>query len=261
MTEYAGSVIAELPEFELTGEVPDPGDSSTLLDRRLAVEAERRGLTVDACRDVAIAAGLDAFRREREVEQMARERDANREALEADVLLVTATRTEREELLREIDARDPESRNVQGRLSKYRRATIGDWRVACLHVEMGLFHPRGAVASCAVAREETVHARILIGTLLSGGAIVQSASYRDRLVRWHGSQAPSDIVGGEMEAAGLVAAADDQDWLLVKGVCDMGDGESRSNQELLRQWQQDASRNAAITILETLAATKKEESE
>jgi nucleoside phosphorylase len=101
--------------------------------------------------------------------------------------------------------------------------------------------------------------RIVMGTLLSGGAVIESASYRDQLVGWHSAlAAPSTIVGGEMEAAGLVAAADGRDWLLVKGVSDLADGTSRQDPDALGQQQQLAATRAAITILQTLIGSPRE---
>lgn len=36
-------------------------DPSSILDRRLATEGQRRGLSPEACRELAVVAGLDAF--------------------------------------------------------------------------------------------------------------------------------------------------------------------------------------------------------
>lgn len=299
-------------------------DPSSILDRRLATEGQRRGLSPEACRELAVVAGLDAF-------QEQRKRQSERERLQAHVLLVTATPTERTELLAQLVHVDPGSKKVSGQLS-YQQARVGSWRVAALHVDIGPFGARGAVAFCTTAREETGASlfvavgtafglpdavalgdvavsdsvvfyddrvvedidgqitervrrapqraslywsgrardiarseagralpRITVGAMLSGGAVIASEAYRDRLVAWHGaSVAPSVLIGGEMEAAGLVAAAHDRDWLIVKGISDLADGASRQEEAALRQRQQQASHNAAVTVLEMLATTERE---
>ena len=64
-----------------------------------------------------------------------------------------------------------------------------------------------------------------IGAMLSGAARIHCAAYRDELFRSvpHGNE---DIVGGEMEGVGLLAASlkpDDSVWCIVKGICDFAD--------------------------------------
>jgi len=65
--------------------------------------------------------------------------------------------------------------------------------------------------------------RVHVGTFLSGGARIQSASYRNHLLR----SVPSGdrpFVGGEMEGVGLPPANVDPAWILVKGISDFADG-------------------------------------
>lgn len=66
--------------------------------------------------------------------------------------------------------------------------------------------------------------RVHVGAILSGGAAISSARFRDELV---GSIPPTDepIVGGEMEGVGLVAVSnpDDPAWVVVKGISDFAD--------------------------------------
>jgi nucleoside phosphorylase len=67
--------------------------------------------------------------------------------------------------------------------------------------------------------------RLYFGTVLSGGQLVEHAGYRDWLV----GRAPSfdsPVVGGEMEGAGLIS--NEVDWIVVKGICDFGDQETRA---------------------------------
>jgi nucleoside phosphorylase len=72
------------------------------------------------------------------------------------VVLVTATETEKEELRAQLAARDANASELRGSRFTYRRAQIGAWRIAALHVEIGIFGDRGALARCAVARDETL---------------------------------------------------------------------------------------------------------
>lgn len=69
------------------------------------------------------------------------------------------------------------------------------------------------------------------GPMLSGGAQIQSASYRDRLVEnlmraFSFKDGPP--IGGDMEGVGLLAASDPEDpgLIVVKGVSDWGDDPS-----------------------------------
>lgn len=315
--------MSDSHEAHCTGVAHSMPDVSSILARRIAAEVERSSMDEPTCREMLLHRGLDTLQRERQLR-------ADSERLQADVVLVTATKTERKELLQQFVTRDRETMKTAGRIS-YRRAQIGSWRVAAIHVEIGLFGARGAVTSCGIARDETLatlfvgvgtafgvpsaanigdvlvsdavlfyddrrvvdedgavvervrrspqeasrpwvermrervahsesgQPRIVVGTLLSGGAVLESPSYRDQLVRWHSpTVSPSTIVGGEMEAAGLVAAAGDRSWIVVKGVSDWADGATRRDPDALRRQQQLASRNAAITILEMLAETPRE---
>jgi adenosylhomocysteine nucleosidase len=87
--------------------------------------------------------------------------------------------------------------------------------------------PRSSLLErCRRERERTrfpfgVH----IGAILSGAARIHCAAYRDELFRGvpHGNE---EIVGGEMEGVGLLAASlrpDDPVWCVVKGICDFAD--------------------------------------
>jgi nucleoside phosphorylase len=73
--------------------------------------------------------------------------------------------------------------------------------------------------------------RVTIGTILSGGTRVESRAFRDALVASVPS-ADSRVIGGEMEAAGAIAAASpeetDPSWIVVKGIVDFGDASSRA---------------------------------
>lgn len=66
--------------------------------------------------------------------------------------------------------------------------------------------------------------RVHIGQLMSGSALIQSTLYRqtlvDRLERLFPAQGP--IIGGEMEAGGVLVASNPQEprWMIIKGISD-----------------------------------------
>jgi nucleoside phosphorylase len=87
--------------------------------------------------------------------------------------------------------------------------------------------PRSSLLErCRRERERTQFPfGIHIGAILSGAARIHCAAYRDELFRCvpHGNE---EIVGGEMEGVGLLAASlkpDDPVWCVVKGICDFAD--------------------------------------
>ena len=76
-------------------------------------------------------------------------------------------------------------------------------------------------------------AKVKFGLILSGAKLVDNQDFREQL-RAFGPEA----IGGEMEGAGLYAAAQSNkvDWILVKAICDWADGKKSdhkdANQEL-----------------------------
>ncbi len=82
------------------------------------------------------------------------------------------------------------------------------------------------------------------GGLLSGEKLVDNLNYRDSLVRLANQ---GDIVGGEMEAAGLAIALEGKpiDWIVIKAICDFADGNKRKNKE---ENQRHAAQNAALIV-------------
>jgi nucleoside phosphorylase len=81
------------------------------------------------------------------------------------------------------------------------------------------------------------------GLVLSGEKLVNDPAFRDWLLRTE-----PEAVGGEMEGAGLYAAARDAkvDWILVKAICDWADGTKNDDAQSL------AARNAAQFVLRVL---------
>lgn len=88
---------------------------------------------------------------------------------------------------------------------------------------------------------------VRFGLILSGEKLVDNHAFRDRL-----RQLEPEAVGGEMEAAGVLAAALERrvDWGVVKAVCDYADGHKDENK---RARQQLAARNAARFVLAAVA--------
>jgi hypothetical protein len=98
--------------------------------------------------------------------------------------------------------------------------------------------------------------RVIVGTLLSGGARIESARFRDALISNIPAMDPP-IVGGEMEAVGAVSAAtsddiDEPGWIVVKGIADFADAPSRAKIEESRNG---AARSAARVVLRTLQSS------
>ena len=82
------------------------------------------------------------------------------------------------------------------------------------------------------------------GLILSGEKVVNDLDFRDWLLKTE-----PEAIGGEMEGAGLYAAARGAkvDWILVKAICDWADGEKNDEAHLL------AAHNAAQFVLYALS--------
>jgi nucleoside phosphorylase len=81
--------------------------------------------------------------------------------------------------------------------------------------------------------------KVRFGLVLSGEKLVDNLDFRNQLCKLG-----PEAIGGEMEGAGLYAAASlhKVDWILVKAVCDWADGKKHENKG---QRQEEAARNAA----------------
>lgn len=68
--------------------------------------------------------------------------------------------------------------------------------------------------------------KVRYGVILSGEKLVDNVDYRSELEAIGG-----EVEGGEMEGAGLYAAAIDRnvDWIIVKSICDWADGNKSTN--------------------------------
>jgi nucleoside phosphorylase len=69
-----------------------------------------------------------------------------------------------------------------------------------------------------------------IGDVLSGEKLVDNIEFKNALI----AQYPQ-VIGGEMEGSGLWASASrhKKSWILIKSVCDWGDGKKHKNYQLL----------------------------
>ncbi|WP_437769309.1 hypothetical protein WMF27_09120 [Sorangium sp. So ce281] len=84
------------------------------------------------------------------------------------------------------------------------------------------------------------------GALLSGAAKIHSRTFRAHLLTALSSRG-QPIVGGEMEGAGLLGAAEQAAWLVVKGIVDFAD-EERDDE--FKKYREHACRNAAGLVLD-----------
>ncbi len=84
------------------------------------------------------------------------------------------------------------------------------------------------------------------GLMLSGEKLVDNQGFRDQL-----RQIEPEAIGGEMEGAGLYAAAQRSkvDWILVKAICDWADGNKHVGK---REQQYTAAQNAASFVLHVI---------
>ncbi len=88
--------------------------------------------------------------------------------------------------------------------------------------------------------------RVQFGLLLSGDKLIDHKGFRDQLL-----QLEPESTGGEMEGAGLYAAAQlhKVDWLIVKAISDWADGSKDHNQEAC---QKEATENAVHFTIHVL---------
>ena len=112
---------------------PSPGE---ILEQRLRAEAERRGEAIESVRDDLLRRGLDAARADREARAVA-----------SDIVLVTATPTEHEQLEQAAKELGTDFAKLPGRYGPYSRlGLVGTNRVVAIRVSMGAFAPDGAAA-------------------------------------------------------------------------------------------------------------------
>ncbi|MBI3244859.1 MAG: tetratricopeptide repeat protein [Chloroflexi bacterium] len=114
--------------------------------------------------------------------------------------------------------------------------------------------PRGTRADCSPRLLDRCRSAELywdgpavrFGLILSGEKLVDNLEFRQALLKHE-----PEAIGGEMEGAGLYVACQDArvDWILVKAICDWGDGHKADDKA---KRQAEAARNAAQFVLHTL---------
>lgn len=85
------------------------------------------------------------------------------------------------------------------------------------------------VARCDAAKITWKKAKIHTGLILSGDKLVDSPVFKKSLL-----SIEPEAIGGEMEAAGILAACTKHSipWLIIKGICDWGENKGDSDQEI-----------------------------
>ncbi|SKA90260.1 adenosylhomocysteine nucleosidase [Prosthecobacter debontii] len=101
-----------------------------------------------------------------------------------------------------------------------------------------------------LAERDEWKSRVKFGPILTGGAKIHCAKYRDHLVK-HLSQDADPVIGGEMEGAGFLAASDPAEpaWIVVKGISDFAD---KKRDREVQLWRNYACENAAKFVLTAL---------
>lgn len=102
---------------------------------------------------------------------------------------------------------------------------------------------------CRSAALEWRRCGVHFGLMVSGDKLIDNVDFRDRLV----AQAGGEVMGGEMEGAGLYASAHRRkvDWIVVKAICDWADG---MKDVRLVERQATAAANAAAFVSHVLSA-------
>jgi nucleoside phosphorylase len=88
--------------------------------------------------------------------------------------------------------------------------------------------------------------KVHFGLILSGDKLVDNVEFHGQL-----RKSESEAIGGEMEGAGLYVACQEEkvDWILVKAICDWGDGNKAEDKKVRQQL---AANNAAAFVLHAL---------
>ncbi len=139
---------------------------------------------------------------------------------------------------------------ISSHLRDYEGMRLGTAPDGSMHMLARGERPRASswlLDRCRAARLTWTSSAVHIGLLLSGEKLVDHPAFLAQL-----SALEPEAIGGEMEAAGLYAAAHRErvDWIVVKGISDWADG-SKGEQKEMRQSL--AATNAAqfvITVLQ-----------
>jgi nucleoside phosphorylase len=109
--------------------------------------------------------------------------------------------------------------------------------------------PQGSTRLLAQVRASLVSwqgPKVHIGLILSGDKLVDNFDFRELLRKFE-----PEAIGGEMEGAGLYAAAErnHKDWIVIKAISDWADGKKKYQQI---QRQHDAVQNATQLVMHVL---------
>ncbi|HJR09164.1 MAG TPA: tetratricopeptide repeat protein [Pyrinomonadaceae bacterium] len=112
-------------------------------------------------------------------------------------------------------------------------------------------HASARLLSCFKVAAQPQHwdaskAKVRVGLILSGEKLADNLDFRQQLLSFE-----QEAIGGEMEGAGLYVACHDSkvDWILVKAICDWGDGDKDKDKD---ERQKLAAHNAASFVLHAL---------
>lgn len=94
--------------------------------------------------------------------------------------------------------------------------------------------------------EANEQAKVKFGLILSGAKLVDNQDFREQLQTFG-----PEAIGGEMEGAGLYAAAQGNkvDWILIKAICDWADGNKADDKQT---YQELAAANVARFVLHVI---------
>jgi len=94
---------------------------------------------------------------------------------------------------------------------------------------------------------------VQFGLFLSGAKLIDDAVFLSHLRKL----AP-EAIGGDMEAAGLYAAANRRNtpWIVAKAICDWADGRKAQNKEMNQRTAARASTELVLDVLERGAVTR-----
>jgi nucleoside phosphorylase len=133
-----------------------------------------------------------------------------------------------------------------------RRVFSGFWSSRTDYTSVKPFLAKEALLNSLgkLSRQEEWRDRVTFGAMLTGGARIHCAKYRDHLVKamsGHGEP----VIGGEMEGAGLLAASNPEapTWVIVKSICDFAD---KKRDDEFKVWRDKACENAAMFVLTAL---------
>lgn len=74
--------------------------------------------------------------------------------------------------------------------------------------------------------------KVFSGTILTGEELIDNEKYRDSLIKEFKNGENRNIIGGEMEAAGLTSVlhkVNNKNWIVIKAICDFADGNKDDN--------------------------------